>query len=151
MWGVSVLLMAMVMRQKDRGPLWTSLLMSTSNGRWPPSCSATWTPFTHCRHRKIWGGGQSMRKSHCHLRYPRTQRCPASFYLPHQPDGRNGVPVEIRQSSQCGHERFPPPTPEDRLSGDSWESGTPRETHACSAPAPARSPCLLLAVLTTMA
>lgn len=32
-WGVSVLLMAMVMRQEDRGPLWTSLLMSASKGR----------------------------------------------------------------------------------------------------------------------
>lgn len=54
--GVSVLLMAMVMRQEDRGPLWTSLVMSASKGRWPPSCCATWTPFTHCRHREIWGG-----------------------------------------------------------------------------------------------
>lgn len=158
--GVSVLLMAMVMRQEDRGPLWTSLLISASKGRWPPSCSATWTPFTHCRHREIWGGVS--RPEHeegcCHFRHSFTERYLVSYHLPHQPDNRNGAPMEIRQPSPIqdtdpgvGNEYFPHPPQEARCQG-TVESQTPQgSAKNAQQTAPAHSPCLLLAALTTMA
>lgn len=55
-WGVRVLLRATVMRHREPGLPCTTLLMSASKGRCPPSCSTTCTPFTHCKekHTKKW-------------------------------------------------------------------------------------------------
>lgn len=133
-------MMAMVMRQEARGPLCTSLLMSASKGRWPPSCSATWTPFTHCRQRDTGRNSKSGRPSqalpHTEVSYVGAQG-PASHALPQE--WRNEAPAEqIRQPSpdpghqpQCGTWVYAPQsTPGGRLSGDPWEPHTPRQPQA---------------------
>ncbi len=45
---VKVLFTAMVIRHTLPLVCRSTPLMSASNGRWPPTCSVTLTPFTHC-------------------------------------------------------------------------------------------------------
>lgn len=52
--GVRVLLTAMVILHGAVGSLRIKLPISASKGRWPPSCSVTFTPFTHCKRWRQW-------------------------------------------------------------------------------------------------
>lgn len=50
---VRVLLTAMVILHGIVGSLRITLPISASKGRWPPSCSATCTPFTHWKEETV--------------------------------------------------------------------------------------------------